>query len=73
MQRDNALKKIEPIRWWRCILKVWIELRVEKNENELHLCKKYVHIIDCSDMPQIEIDILFSTSLRRIRFLFVLS
>ena len=45
----------------------------KKNENELHLRKKYVHIIDCSDMPQIEIDILFSTSLRRIRFLFVLS
>ena len=34
---------------------------------------KCVYIIDCSDMPQIEIDILFSTSLRRIRFLFVLS
>ena len=45
-----------------------------KNENELHLREKYVlHIIDCSDIPQIEIDILFSTSLRRIRFLFVLS
>ena len=72
MQRDNALKKIEPIRWWRCISKVWIE-QIIKNENELHLRKKYVHIIDCSDMPQIEIDILFSTSLRRIRFLFVLS
>ena len=46
----------------------------KKNENELHLREKYVlHIIDCSDIPQIEIDILFSTSLRRIRFLFVLS